>query len=279
MDQTEIGKFIAKCRKEKGLTQVQLAERLGITDRAVSKWETGKSLPDASVMLELSGILGITVNELLSGKQVGTGDYEKKADENLVALKRKDESSRAKGAVISILYSATLFIGIMVCLICDLAISKGLTWSPIPVSSIVYVWIISFPVMIFGKRGVRAGLVLLTVFTLPYLLLLGSLVKVREVFSVGAWMAAVGILFLWVADAVFRRMGKARIAAAFGIIFLSAVPFLFFVNILLSKLIAEPVLDVWDVFTIFILLILAFAFLIYDHSRKMKSGGGEDGGY
>lgn len=67
MNQAEIGKFIAACRREKDLTQVQLAEKLGITDRAVSKWETGKSLPDSSIMLELSGILGITVNELLSG--------------------------------------------------------------------------------------------------------------------------------------------------------------------------------------------------------------------
>ena len=70
MNQVMIGKFIAKCRKEKELTQAQLAERLGITDRAVSKWETGKSMPDASVMLELCEILGITVNELLSGEKV-----------------------------------------------------------------------------------------------------------------------------------------------------------------------------------------------------------------
>lgn len=75
MNQVMIGKFIAKCRKEKELTQAQLAERLGITDRAVSKWETGKSMPDASVMLELCEILGITVNELLSGEKVDENNY------------------------------------------------------------------------------------------------------------------------------------------------------------------------------------------------------------
>lgn len=69
MNQTEIGKFIARCRKEKKLTQAQLAEKLNITDRAVSKWETGKSMPDSSIMLELCEILGITVNELLSGEE------------------------------------------------------------------------------------------------------------------------------------------------------------------------------------------------------------------
>ena len=110
MNQTEIGKFIAKCRKEKKLTQAQLAEKLNITDRAVSKWETGKSMPDSSIMLELCKILEITVNELLSGEKVEIENYEKKVDENLIALKRKDENNMTKNGIISILFSALLFI-------------------------------------------------------------------------------------------------------------------------------------------------------------------------
>lgn len=89
MDQEAIGKFIADCRKEKGLTQLQLAEKLNITNRAVSKWETGKSCPDASNMLELCNILGITVNELLSGERITMEEYQKKAEENLVELQDK----------------------------------------------------------------------------------------------------------------------------------------------------------------------------------------------
>lgn len=89
MNQEKIGKFIAVCRKEKGLTQLQLAEKLNITNRAVSKWETGKSCPDVSLMLELCNILGITVNELLSGERILMEDYQKKAEENLVELQDK----------------------------------------------------------------------------------------------------------------------------------------------------------------------------------------------
>lgn len=70
MDQVKIGKFIAECRKKNQLTQVQLAEKLNITDRAVSKWERGKSMPDSSIMLELCKILKISVNDLLSGEVV-----------------------------------------------------------------------------------------------------------------------------------------------------------------------------------------------------------------
>ncbi len=197
MNQTEIGEFIAKCRKEKKLTQAQLAERLNITDRAVSKWETGKSMPDSSIMLELCEILEITVNELLSGEKIDMESYEKKADENLIALKRKDENNMTKNAVISILFSATLLIGIMVCLICNIAISGNLTWSLIPVSSIVFAWVISFPSIILGKRGILVSLISLSVFVIPYLFLLSSLIKVKEVFSVGVAMAVASILFLW----------------------------------------------------------------------------------
>ncbi len=147
MNQTEIGTFIAKCRKEQKLTQAQLAEKLNITDRAVSKWETGKSMPDSSIMLELCAILGITVNELLSGEKIEMAyheSYEKKAEENLVDLKRKDENSVSKNRIVAILYSTALFIAIAVCLICDLAISGVLTWSLIPLSSIAFAWV-DFP--------------------------------------------------------------------------------------------------------------------------------------
>ena len=68
MDQVKIGKFIAECRKKQGLTQLQLAERLNITDRAISKWENGKSMPDSSIMLELCDVLNITVTDLLNGE-------------------------------------------------------------------------------------------------------------------------------------------------------------------------------------------------------------------
>ncbi len=94
MSQEAIGKFIAACRKEKKLTQMQLAEKLNITNRAVSKWETGKSCPDTSIMLELCDILGITVNELLSGERISMENYQKKAEENLIDLQQKKDKAQ-----------------------------------------------------------------------------------------------------------------------------------------------------------------------------------------
>ena len=86
MNQEKIGKFIAECRKEKGLTQVQLAEKLGTTDKSISKWENGVCLPDSSLYEPLCNILEITINELFAGKKIKDEDYKKVADENLIKM-------------------------------------------------------------------------------------------------------------------------------------------------------------------------------------------------
>ena len=96
MNQIKIGKFIAKCRKNNNLTQMQLAEKLNITDRAISKWENGKAMPDSSIMLDLCNELKISVNGLLSGEMIEMNNYDNMAEENLVELKGKEEIANKK---------------------------------------------------------------------------------------------------------------------------------------------------------------------------------------
>ena len=110
MDQIKIGKFIALCRKEKGLTQAQLGEKLNISDRAVSKWETGKCMPDSSIMLELCDILGITVNELLCGERVEPEKLQQASEENLIALKKTEEEGKTKNRRFVFLLGLSLFV-------------------------------------------------------------------------------------------------------------------------------------------------------------------------
>ena len=93
MDQVKIGKFIAACRKKKSLTQMQLAEKLNITDRAVSKWETGKAMPDSSIMLALCDVLEITVNDLLTGEVVTMERYNKELEKNLLEMVKEKEAA------------------------------------------------------------------------------------------------------------------------------------------------------------------------------------------
>ena len=91
MDQVKIGKFIAEQRKKSNLTQMQLAEALHITDRAVSKWETGKAMPDSSIMLELCELLQISVNDLLCGEVVTVDNYNKELENNLLEMTKQKE--------------------------------------------------------------------------------------------------------------------------------------------------------------------------------------------
>ena len=92
MDQVKIGRFIAACRKRANLTQMQLAEKLNITDRAVSKWETGKAMPDTAIMLELCDILGISVNELLSGEKIDMENNDQKNKQLLLDMAKEIET-------------------------------------------------------------------------------------------------------------------------------------------------------------------------------------------
>ena len=96
MDQIKIGRFVAETRKQRNLTQRQLADLLSISDKTVSKWECGKGLPEVSLMLPLCEILGITVNDLLSGQRVPTEDYQTKAEENMMDLMKENEENKQR---------------------------------------------------------------------------------------------------------------------------------------------------------------------------------------
>lgn len=96
MDQKRIGLFIAQCRKEKNLTQMQLAELLGITGQAVSKWENGRGMPDVSLLQPLCDVLGISLNELFSGEHISAEEYKGKAEENISRLFKEKQIANLK---------------------------------------------------------------------------------------------------------------------------------------------------------------------------------------
>ena len=125
MNQIKIGKFIAECRKKNNLTQMQLAEKLNITDRAISKWENGKGMPDSSIMLDLCNELKISVNELLSGEVLEMNNYNEKLEKNLIDMvKQKEESDKrllTMEIVIGVLAGLVLFILIFVASFVEMA--------------------------------------------------------------------------------------------------------------------------------------------------------------
>lgn len=114
MDQIKTGKFIAQVRKERKLTQKQLAEQMNISDKTVSKWERGGGFPEVSLIQPLCEVLQINVNELFSGERLTDADYRRKAEDNMMELMKEREESKKKlilatvVAVITILAGCTL---------------------------------------------------------------------------------------------------------------------------------------------------------------------------
>ncbi len=122
MNQIKIGKFIAECRKKNNLTQMQLAEKLNITDRAISKWENGKAMPDSSIMLDLCNELKISVNELLSGEMIEMKEYNNKSEELLLKMTQEKEKTDKEllnmeifiGTLVSIILISCVFVALFV---------------------------------------------------------------------------------------------------------------------------------------------------------------------
>ena len=142
MDQLKIGKFIADCRKENFLTQMQLAEKLGITDKAISKWERGLAMPDTSIMLELCDILCISVNELLSGEKISMENNDLKNEQLLLdmakELERKNKTIWTSMWAIMIVSMTALIAGVLVA---GILIPEGI-WQLVTIIGICIVFLI-----------------------------------------------------------------------------------------------------------------------------------------
>ena len=126
MDLVQIGKFIQECRKSKNLTQVQLAQKIGVSEKTISKWECGNGFPDTTLMLPLCKVLDITANELLSGKLLlSENEYKKIAEQNIIALKSQQEKSNKHlltlEFVVGYMSSITFIIMIFIASFCNIA--------------------------------------------------------------------------------------------------------------------------------------------------------------
>ena len=142
MDQIKIGRFIAENRRLQGLTQAQLAEKLNITDRAVSKWETGRSLPDAALMLALCEILKISVNELLNGEKVTMENNQEKNEQLLLEmakeLEKKNKTVWSSMWALMIVSITALLAGVLAAALC---IPEG-PWQLVVIVAVVILFLI-----------------------------------------------------------------------------------------------------------------------------------------
>lgn len=161
MKANSIGGFIQQLRKEKDMTQKELAEIIGMSDKTISKWESGNSLPDTSVLVSLCEALDVSVNELLSSERISPEDYSKKAEENIMTLMKENEENKKGNVLTKIVGIVLLVVGIFMFLVSNEYGYAGLTEYPLYfIDMLDMIFIVLFEagiILISGERS-KAGI-------------------------------------------------------------------------------------------------------------------------
>lgn len=243
MENEQIGALIARRRREKSLTQKQLAARLGVTDKAVSKWERGLSCPDIALLMPLAELLEVTPGQLLTGctaEEAPALPPEQAAQEALqYAQHRAADRKRLLRTIGFAVVSGSVGIAALACVIPDLCISGTLTWSRIVLASLVLFWVLCLPFFV-SERPWRGLCMALTLAIIPYLWALGLFVGQPLVLRMGGLIALVGVADIWLAYALFSHMPFLR---ALGIWCLCNTPTVWGINKIVSLFVHQAVGD------------------------------------
>lgn len=221
--QVQLGALIRELRTERGLTQQQLADRLGVTDKAVSKWERDICCPDITLLLPLAAVLGVTVSELLAGRREPENTAPA-VEDMVVSAISYSETARKKNSLDWRLLAfmgltASSIIAVATCLICDLAVNGRYLWSPPVYPSIGLAWLVCTPLLLARHHPVRWSLAVLTVAVLPYLCGLGWMLKQPLVIKMSIWIAPIGLAYLWLLYFLCLRLHRRRwLAAGWGLL-------------------------------------------------------------
>lgn len=268
-----MGLLISELRKSHHMTQKELAEKLNVTDKAVSKWERGLSCPDISLLSLIADILGITVNELLCGikDSVTAVDVGESIDNALqYADKVVKHKSKSMLNIFAATFSALMLLGIITCAICDIAISGAFTWSLIPISSIVFAFLLFLPALKFGNKGIAVSLIVLSVLIIPFIYVLSHLIETDAPFlTIGIRMSMISIVFAWSVFALFKKLRSRKLVASAISVWLT-IPVYIIVNFTLNKIIDEQLIDIWDIMSFSIIAVVGIVLFVVDHTMRKK---------
>ncbi len=182
MDQVKVGEFISRARKERGMTQKELAEQIGISDKTISRWETGNGLPDMAYLTPLCDFLEVSVNELLSGEKLPPNEYSMKAEENIIALLQENQNNKRSGRVQFAIGIILLIVSVII-LNMSMSGERNVWINFIDFPSLIFLVISSLAcVFISGKSGKKDVIALLKKSIIPLGAII-SLVAIVVIFT------------------------------------------------------------------------------------------------
>lgn len=241
MENEKMGQLISELRKSNQMTQKDLAVKLNVSDKAVSKWERGLSCPDISLLLPLSDILGLTIEELLNGEKSNSEVVNMQTSVyNALEYGVKTAMDKIKMTqnIWAAVFSFFLLFGIIVVSLINLMVSNTFTWSLIPISVSVFVWLVFFPAIKFGMKGIIGSLINISIFLVPFLYVLdyaiNSLTKYHvPIFSMGISIAPLLIVFFWGAFFLFKKLRTRKLLYS-AVLMLLVSPITFLTNLFLD---------------------------------------------
>ncbi|WP_049660428.1 helix-turn-helix domain-containing protein [Bacillus sp. FJAT-27231] len=259
MNSESMAAFIRELRKSKNMTQKELAERLNITDKAVSKWERGLSYPDISILSSLADILGVSVSELLNGERSAESSPELEIVETTLRYANKVTSNKRKSVdlIAKMTITVICLLSILVCMICDVAVSGHLTWSRYPVASMIFVWLIIVPLFHFKRNKVRKALFSLSIFITPFLFALNQIMGgTKLLLPLGIPLSLIVVCYIWGIYLLFTTEKMTRWTLA-SISIVTGIPLGITIDSVISKFVNQPIMDVWDLLSYGMLVIAA----------------------
>jgi len=204
MENNKIGNFICELRKSNNMTQKDLGNKLGVTDKAVSKWERGMGYPDISILTSISNILGVTTNELLSGEKskdeiMISEEEENKISNTLNYAEKIVKQKKYKFSNILILcITASFLLATFICCLCDYIINKNMSWSIIVLGSLFFSWCVIISFIYSEKNKFIRSLTCLSILLLPLLFLIeGFTTQKHWFFPIGMPVSIISLIYIW----------------------------------------------------------------------------------
>lgn len=228
MDSKKVGSFIASMRKRKALTQKELAEKLNVTNKAISKWETGNGYPEITIVPELAKVLGVTTAEILNGelnvKEVG--DNEEAVTIINETVKYYDRDRMKKGNIIIAIIFIISVLSSCICLLCNYLVNNKFNWSLYVVGAFIVLWSAIIPIFKLKRFRAMVSLVGVTITLIPYLFLIQYLASVKGwVIPLALPIVILSILslgislFIWFYTKINKFYSVAIIVLLFGVVY------------------------------------------------------------
>lgn len=212
--------------------------------------------------------------ELLNGERSDTAIEDiHESIENAITYTEKSVKNRWKSwqSISTLAFSMLLGLGLVICAICDVAITGTWSWSLYPISAIIFTWLVFFPVLKWGKKGITGTMISLSVLIIPFLYILDMLVENNDmIVFIGSRMAVISLAYIWGVYFIFQKT-KGRIWLGFAFACLLAIPADILINVSLAKIISLPIMSKGDIFEVVLLSIFVVGFWVIDYYERRVS--------